>query len=120
MREVLGERLGHGRADAGPAAPARPRPGRADLAPLAVAALTLVHLVDHVLRADASGWPFTRDLTLFTASLLVYPALLAGLLLYRSRPWVRVAMAALLLGAVQLPHMFWETPADQYGTGPTG
>ena len=120
MREVLGERLGHGRADAGPAAPARPRPGRADLAPLTVAALTLVHLVDHVLRADASGWPFTRDLTWFTASLLVYPALLAGLLLYRSRPWVRVAMAALLLGAVQLPHMFWETPADQYGTGPTG
>jgi CubicO group peptidase (beta-lactamase class C family) len=116
MREVLGERLGHGRADAGPAAPARPRPGRADLAPLTVAALTLVHLVDHVLRADASGWPFTRDLTWFTASLLVYPALLAGLLLYRSRPWVRVAMAALLLGAVQLPHMFWETPADQYGT----
>jgi hypothetical protein len=116
MREVLGERLGHGRADAGLAAPARPRPGRADLALLAVAALTLVHLVDHVLRADASGWPFTRDLTWFTASLLVYPALLAGLLLDRSRPWVRVALAALLLGAVQLPHMFWETPADQYGT----
>jgi beta-lactamase family protein len=81
-----------------------------------VAALTLVHLVDHVLRADASGWPFTRDLTWFTASLLVYPALLAGLLLYRSRPWVRVALALVLLGAVQLPHMFWETPADQYGT----
>jgi CubicO group peptidase (beta-lactamase class C family) len=41
MREVLGERLGHGRADAGPAARARPRPGRADLALLAVAALIL-------------------------------------------------------------------------------
>jgi hypothetical protein len=29
---------------------------------------------------------------------------------------VRVTLAALLLGAVQVPHMFWETPADQYGT----
>jgi CubicO group peptidase (beta-lactamase class C family) len=32
-----------------------------------------------VLRADASGWPFTRDLTWFTASLVVHPALVAGL-----------------------------------------
>ena len=27
-----------------------------------------------------------------------------------------MALAALLLGAVQVPHMFWETPTDQYGT----
>ena len=78
MREVLEGRPEQGRADAGPAAPARPRPGRAEVVLLTVAALTLVHLVDHVLRADASGWPFTRDLTWFTASLLVFPALVAA------------------------------------------
>jgi CubicO group peptidase (beta-lactamase class C family) len=116
MREVTQERPEHDRAGAMPAAPARPRPGRVAVALLAVAVLTLVHQVDHVLRADASGWPFTRDLTWFTASLLLYPALLAGLLVLRGRPWVRVALAALLLGAVQVPHMLWEAPADQYGT----
>jgi len=44
-----------------------------------VAVPTLAHQLDHVLRADASGWPFTRDLTWFTASLVVHPALVAGL-----------------------------------------
>jgi hypothetical protein len=78
MREVLEGRPEQGRADAEPAAPVRPRPGRAEVVLLTVAALTLVHLVDHVLRADASGWPFTRDLTWFTASLLVFPALVAA------------------------------------------
>jgi len=62
---------------------------------LAVAALVLVRQVDHVLRADSSGWPLTGDLTWLTASLLVYPALLAGLLLCSAgdrgsgRPWPR-------------------------------
>ena len=98
------------------AARGRSRPGRVEAALLAVAALTLVHLVDQVLRADAGGWPFAPDLTWFSASLLVYPALLAGLLVLRGRPWAWVALGALLLGAVQVPHMFWETPADQYGT----
>jgi hypothetical protein len=87
---------------------------------LAVAALVLVHQVDHVLRADSSGWPLTGDLTWFTASLLVYPALLAGLLLLRRRPWIRAALAAVLLGTLQVPHMFWVTPADHYGTWPVG
>jgi hypothetical protein len=116
MREAIEERPEHDQAGARPVAPARPRPGSAEVALLIVAVLILAHQLDHVLRADASGWPFTRDLTWFTASLLVYPALTAGLLLFRERPWARVDLAAALLGSLQLPHMFWETPADQYGT----
>ena len=116
MREAIEERPEHDQAGARPAAPARPRPGSAEVALLIVAVLILAHQLDHVLRADDSGWPFTRDLTWFTASLLVYPALTAGLLLLRERPWARVALATALLGSLQLPHMFWEAPADQYGT----
>lgn len=78
MREVIEERPEHDRAGVGLAAPARPRPGRSEVALLTVAVLTLAHQLDHVLRADASGWPFTRDLTWFTVSLLLYPALLAA------------------------------------------
>jgi hypothetical protein len=83
---------------------------------LVVAGLVLVHQLDHLLRGDVSGWPFTADVTWFTASLLLYPALLAGLLLLGTRPRVQVALAVLLLGVVRVPHMFWEPPADQYGT----
>jgi len=83
---------------------------------LVVGVLVLVHQVDHLLRGDVSGWPFAGEVTWFTASLLLYPALLAGLLLLGRRRWVQVALAVLLVGTVQVPHMFWETPADQYGT----
>ena len=83
---------------------------------LVVAVLVLVHQVDHLLRGDVSGWPFTAEVTWFTASLLLDAALLAGLLLLDKRPGVRVALAVVLAGVVQVPHMFWETPADQYGT----
>jgi CubicO group peptidase (beta-lactamase class C family) len=113
---VTGRRLDHDQAGAQPAAPARRRLGQGEVAVLVVAGLVLVHQVDHVLRADASGWPFTAGVTWFTATLLLYPALVTGILLLRRRPWARVALAALLLVAVQVPHMFWETPADQYGT----
>jgi hypothetical protein len=92
--------------------------GPGELVVLVVAGLLLVHQVDHVLRADVSGWPFTGEVTWFTASLVLFPALVAGILLLRGRTWARVALAAALLVAVQGPHMFWETPADQYGTWP--
>jgi CubicO group peptidase (beta-lactamase class C family) len=115
MREVIEGRPQPDQAGGRPAAPARPLGGRSEAALLAVAVLTLVHQVDHVLRADVSGWPFTAEATWFTATLLLYPLLLASLLLLRRRPWARVALAAALLVSVQVPHMFWETPADQYG-----
>jgi len=87
---------------------------------LAVAALAFVHHVDHVLRADNSGWPFTPDVTAFTISLLVYPILLLDFLLLRRRPWVRVALVAGLFVALQVAHAVYEPPADQYGTWANG
>lgn len=46
----------------------------------AITALSAAHHVDHVLR-DATGWPLAGGLNPFSASLLAYPAILAGLLL---------------------------------------
>src|SRR5215217_3614789 len=103
--------------------PATPVPGRltrGEWMLLAVAALAFVHHVDHVLRADNSGWPFTPDVTAFTISLLVYPILLLDFLLLRRRPWVRVGLVAVLFVALQAAHAVYEPPADQYGTWANG
>jgi len=59
---------------------------------LGVVALAFLHHIDHVLRADNSGWPFTPDLTPFTISLLVYPIFVLDFVLLRHRPWVRVGL----------------------------
>jgi hypothetical protein len=87
---------------------------------LAVVALALAHHVDHVLRADNSGWPFTPDVTPFTISLLVYPIFALDFLLLRSRPRVRVALVTGLFVALQVAHAVYEPPADQYGTWADG
>jgi hypothetical protein len=92
MRQAIEERPEHDQAGARPAAPARPRPGSAEVALLIVAVLILAHQLDHVLRADASGWPFTRDLTWFTASLLGISSPTLGV--------VSVAVTLLLSAAV--------------------
>jgi len=78
-------------------------------------AVGFLHHVDHVLRADHSGWPFTGEVTPFTFSLLAYPVVLAVLAL-RSRPLFGAVVLALMLAFTQFSHVFTETPADQYGT----
>jgi hypothetical protein len=83
---------------------------------LGVVALAVLHHLDHVLRADNSGWPFTPDVTPFTISLLVYPIFVLDFLLLRDRPWVRVGLVAVLFVALQVTHAIVEPPADQYGT----
>ena len=83
---------------------------------LGVVALAFLHHLDHVLRADNSGWPFTSDVTPFTISLLVYPIFVLDFLLLRDRPWVRVGLVAVLFVALQVTHAIVEPPADQYGT----
>jgi hypothetical protein len=83
---------------------------------LGVVALAFLHHIDHVLRADNSGWPFTSDLTPFTISLLVYPIFVLDFLLLRDRPWVRVGLIAVLFVALQVTHAIVEPPTDQYGT----
>jgi hypothetical protein len=47
------------------------------------AAMSLGHHLDHVIRDNAVGWPLTGQVNAFTASLLIYPVIVAGLLLYR-------------------------------------
>jgi hypothetical protein len=83
---------------------------------LGVVALAVLHHLDHVLRADNSGWPFTSDVTPFTISLLVYPIFVLDFLLLRDRPWVRVGLIAVLFVALQVTHAIVEPPTDQYGT----
>jgi hypothetical protein len=83
---------------------------------LAVVVLAFLHHVDHVLRADNSGWPFTPVVTPFTISLVVYPIFVLDFLLLRRRPWVRVGLVAVLSAALQIAHAVFEPPADQYGT----
>jgi hypothetical protein len=87
---------------------------------LGVVALAFLHHVDHVLRADNSGWPFASDVTPFTISLLVYPIFVLDFVLLRDRPWVRVGLVAVLFVALQVTHAIVEPPADQYGTWANG
>ena len=87
---------------------------------LGVVALAFLHHVDHVLRADNSGWPFTPDVTPFTISLLVYPIFALDFLLLRDRPWIRVGLVAVLFVALQVTHAIVEPPGDQYGTWANG
>lgn len=102
------------------AAPVSGRFTRGEWMLLAVVALAFVHHVDHVLRADNSGWPFTPDVTPFTISLVVYPIVVLDLLLLRSQPWVRVGLVAVLFAALQVVHAIFEPPAVQYGTWADG
>jgi hypothetical protein len=46
--------------------------------------MSLGHHLDHLIRGNAVGWPVTEEVNAFTASLVVYPIIIIGLLLYRS------------------------------------
>jgi len=103
-----------------PAASSRRRLTLGEWMLLGVVALAILHHLDHVLRADNSGWPFTPDVTPFTISLLVYPIFVLDFLLLRDRPWVRVGLVAVLFVALQVTHALIEPPGDQYGTWANG
>ena len=47
-------------------------------------AMSLGHHLDHLIRGNAVGWPVTDEVNAFTASLVVYPIIVIGLLLYRA------------------------------------
>jgi len=47
-------------------------------------ALSLGHHLDHLIRGNAVGWPVTDQVNAFTASLVVYPIIATGLVLYRA------------------------------------
>ncbi len=87
---------------------------------LVVVGLAFLHHVDHVLRADNSGWPFTPDVTPFTVSLVVYPIFMLDFLTLRNRTWIRVGLVAVLFLALLAVHAVFETAADQFGTWANG
>ena len=45
-------------------------------------AMSLGHHLDHLIRGNAVGWPVTSEVNAFTASLVVYPIIITGLVLY--------------------------------------
>ena len=87
---------------------------------LVVLILAALHQVDHVLRADNSGWPFTADVTPFTISFIIYPLMALDFGYLRNRPWSRVALVAVLFVALQVVHLVYEPPGAQYGTWANG
>lgn len=88
---------------------------RSEVLLAATVVIGFLHHVDHVLRADHSGWPFTAEVNPFSFSLLGYPLILS-VFLARSHPWYRVVATTLAYVSTQLAHIFIETPADQYST----
>jgi hypothetical protein len=46
--------------------------------------MSLGHHLDHLIRHNAVGWPLIGEVNAFTASLVVYPIIVTGLLLYRA------------------------------------
>ena len=77
--------------------------------------LGVLHLVDHVLRADHSGWPFIEEFTPFTFFAVVFPPIALFAHFDRSHPWLRFGLVAFLLVGVVFSHAFLETLVDQYG-----
>jgi hypothetical protein len=47
-------------------------------------AMSLGHHLDHLVRGNAVGWPVSGEVNAFTVSLIVYPIIATGLLLYRA------------------------------------
>ncbi len=91
------------------------------IAAACVTILGAIHHVDHVVRGNHIGWPFSTTVTPFTFSLLVYPPLLAGIYLTsRGRAWagywlvVALPILALVVFVHLVPHAGYEAPADLY------
>jgi hypothetical protein len=81
----------------------------------AIAVLGILHHVDHVLRGDHSGWPFRPEVTAFTFTLLIYPAL-AFAWRMRRKPWVRAGAIGVVATFVLFAHTLIEPPQQIYGT----
>lgn len=87
--------------------------------------LSLGHHADHVIRGNHIGWPLVEAVTPFTASLVVYPVIVLGLVRSAAgRPahgyWTVVAGSGVLfLTATHLGPSPVEPPADIIGEYPT-
>ncbi|GGI73163.1 hypothetical protein GCM10007973_07610 [Polymorphobacter multimanifer] len=79
----------------------------------AVLLFGLLHHADHALRVDHSGWPFLPQVTPYTFSLLIYPAL--ALVMWADVPLrLKAAMVGLIAIGVIYAHIVIETPRMQY------
>lgn len=97
------------------------RQGLTPLFPVVVALPTLLgvaHHVDHMVRGNHVGWPITPEINPFTYSLVIYPALAAGLYLTATdrggkRFWTGFfAFSTALLAYVHVSPWAVEPPAD--------
>ena len=86
----------------------------------AATVLSIGHHLDHVVRDDHVGWPVTAEVTPFTHSLAVYPLVLLGVALSRTRwaagYWLALAgSGTVFLLAVHLGPGALEPPRDITG-----
>jgi hypothetical protein len=79
--------------------------------------LSAGHHIDHLIRGNAVGWPVTPEVNAFTASLVIYPILVGGLLLYRAGRvgpgfWILVSSGgAAFLGGIHFGPFAVEPPS---------
>lgn len=75
-----------------------------------------LHFIDHVLRVDHSGWPFTHNVSPLTFVIPAVYVLFAIIWFNRSRPWLRVAASCLLLLVALPTHtVIIEPPQQMFG-----
>jgi len=84
-----------------------------------VAIIGFLHHVDHVLRADHSGFPFIAEVTPFTISLIVAYPIAAYVFFARGHYWLKFGLITLAYIFTQGAHIFIETPDHQYITWAT-
>lgn len=75
--------------------------------------LGAAHHIDHVLRANHSGFPFTSRVTTFTGTLAIYP-LVAGGYALDAGPNYWILFDSLAFAGLGIAHTLIEPPADQY------
>ena len=97
------------------------RQGLAPLFPVVVALPTLLgmaHHVDHIVRGNHVGWPLAPEITPFTYSLVIYPAIAVGLYLTATdragrRFWTGFfGVSTAFLAVIHLGPWAVEPPAD--------
>ena len=80
--------------------------------------MSLGHHIDHIIRGNHVGWPLTAEVNAFTYSLGVYPLILLGLYLYRSKRvgegyWAILSgTGAVFVAAIHFGPAAVEPPAD--------
>jgi hypothetical protein len=80
--------------------------------------MSLGHHIDHIIRGNQVGWPLTEQVNAFTYSLGIYPLIILGLFLYRSKRvglgyWAILSgSGAIFLAAIHFGPAAVEPPAE--------